>query len=94
MTIRIVVNGNEITNPFVKAFLVFGAVIATAIITAFAIFVLFPLIGVAVTLSVGFIVICIIATIAGIAMLAFGSAALGLLFGVMEFRLEHSRKKK
>ena len=93
MTIRIVVNGNEITNPFAKVFLVFGAVIVTAIITALVIFVLFPIIGIAVTLSVGFIVICIVATIVGIAMSAFATVMLGLLFGVMEFRLEHTRKK-
>ena len=81
-------------NPFAKVFLVFGAVIVTAIITALVIFVLFPIIGIAVTLSVGFIVICIVATIVGIAILAFATVMLGLLFGVMEFRLEHTRKKK
>jgi hypothetical protein len=31
MAIRIVINGNEVTNPFAKAFLVFGAVIVAAI---------------------------------------------------------------
>ena len=44
MTIRIVINGNEVTNPFTKAFLVFGAVIVAAITTALVIFVLFPII--------------------------------------------------
>jgi hypothetical protein len=94
MTIRIVINGNEVTNPFAKAFLVFGAVIVAAITTALVIFVLFPIIGIVVTLSAGFIAICIVATIVGITTLAFGTVMLGLLFGVMEFRLEHSRKKK
>ena len=94
MTIRIVINGNEVTNPFAKTFLVFGAVIVAAITTALVIFVLFPIIGIVVTLSAGFIVICIVATIVGIMTLAFGTVMLGLLFGVMEFRLEHSRKKK
>ena len=94
MTIRIVINGNEVTNPFAKAFLVFGAVIVAAISTALVIFVLFPIIGIAVTLSAGFIVICIVAIIVGITTLAFGTVMLGLLFGVMEFRLEHTRKKK
>ena len=94
MTIRIVINGNEVTNPFTKAFLVFGAVIVATITTALVIFVLFPIMGIVVTLSAGFIVICIIATIVGITTLAFGTVMLGLLFGVMEFRLEHSRKKK
>jgi len=94
MTIRIVINGNEITNPFAKTFLILGAVLVSAIITALVIFVLFPIIGIAVTLSFGFIVICIVATAAGIAILAFATVMLGLLFGVMEFRLEHTGKRR
>ena len=94
MTIRIVVNGNEVTNPFAKALLVFGAIIIAALVAALVIFVLFPIIGIAVTLSVGFIVICIVATIVGITTLAFGAAILGLLFGATEFRVENTRKRK
>lgn len=94
MTIRIVVNGNEITNPFAKVFLILGAVLVSAVITALVIFVLFPIIGIAVTLSFGFIIICVVATSAGIAILAFATVILGLLFGVMEFRLEQSAKRR
>lgn len=94
MTIRIVINGNEVINPFAKAFLIFGSIVVAAITTALVIFVLFPIIGIAVTLSAGFIIICIVAIIVGITTLAFGTVILGLLFGVMEFRLEHTRKKK
>ncbi len=94
MAMRIVVNGSEITNPFVKGGIVFAAIAASAIITAVVIFVLLPIIGIAVTLSLGFIAICIIATLVGIGVLAFVTVLLNLLFGVMEFRLEHSRRRK
>jgi len=94
MTIHIVVNGKEVTNPFAKAFLAFGAIIIAALVTALVIFVLLPIIGIAVTLSAGFILICIVSTIVGITTLVFGTAILGLLFGSTEFRVENTRKRK
>lgn len=94
MTILIVINGKEVTNPLAKALLVFGAIIISALVTALVIFVLLPIIGIAVTLSAGFIVICIIALIVGIATLAIGSAIFGSLFGPTEFRVENTRKRK
>lgn len=94
MTIQIVVNGKEVTNPFAKAFLAFGAIIIAALVAALVIFVLLPVIGVAVTLSAGFIVICIVSIIVGITTLVFGAAMLGLLFGTAEFRVKNTRKRK
>jgi len=94
MTIQIVINGKEVTNPFTKAFLVFGAIIIAALGTALVIFVLLPIIGIAVTLSAGFIVICIVATIVCITTLAFGTTILGLLFGSTEFRVKSTHNRK
>lgn len=94
MAMRIVINGSEITNPLIKGFIVFSAIAVSALITAVVIFVLFPIIGIAVTLSLGFIAICIIATMVGIGVLGFITLLLNLLFGVMEFRLEHRRRKR
>ncbi len=94
MAIRIVVNGSEISNPFIKGFIIFSAIAVSAVITAVVIFVLFPIIGIAVTLSLGFVAICIIATIVGVGVLAFITVLLNLLFGVMELRLEHRRRKR
>ena len=51
MATQILINGKEVTSPFAKAFLVFGAIITVALVTAVVIFVLLPIIGVAVTLS-------------------------------------------
>lgn len=93
MATKILINGKEVTNPFVKAFLVFGAIITVALVTTVVIFVLLPIIGVAVTLSAWIVVIFIVAIIVGIATLAFVTAMLGMLFGAMEFRIEKSRKR-
>lgn len=93
MATQIRINGKEVTNPFVKAFLIFGAIITMALVTTVVIFVLLPIIGVAVTLSAWFVVIFVVAIFVGVATLAFVTAMLGMLFGAMEFRIEKSRKK-
>ena len=93
MATQILINGKEVTSPFAKAFLVFGAIITVALVTAVVIFVLLPIIGVAVTLSAWIVVIFIVAIIVGIATLAFVTTMLGMLFGAMEFRIEKSRKR-
>ena len=94
MATRIIINGKEVTNPVTKTFLIFGAIIIAALVSAFVIFVLLPLIGVAVTLSVGFIIIFIVATIISVATLAFVSILLGWLFGEAEFRYEKTHKRR
>ncbi len=94
MATRIIINGKEVTNPVTKAFMIIGAIIVTAFVTAFVIFVLLPIIGVAVTLSVGFIVIFILATVVSVAALAFITIILGWFFGSTEFRIEKSHKRR
>lgn len=94
MATKILVNGKEVTNPFLKAFLVVGAIITVAIAAAVVIFILLPIIGVAVTLSAGFVVIFIVAIFAGIATLAFVTALLAMLFGAMEFHIEKSHRNR
>ena len=94
MTTQVVINGKEVTNPFAKAALAFGAILISALVTAVIVFVLLPIIGVAVTLSGGFVAIFIVATIMGIATLMFGAALFGWLFGPTEFRVEKTRKRK
>ena len=94
MATKILINGREVTNPFLKAFLVLGAIITVAIVAAVVIFILLPIIGVAVTLSAGFVLIFIAAIFVGIATLAFVTALLAMLFGGMEFRIEKSRRNR
>lgn len=93
MATRIVINDKEVTNPVAKVFLIAGAIIIAALVSAFVIFILLPIIGVAVTLSVGFIVIFIAASIISAATLAFAIIIMGWLFGAAEFRFEKTNKK-
>jgi len=94
MTTRIIINGNELTNPLIKALLIFGAISVAALVTAVVIFVLLPFIGVAVTLSVGFVLIFIVATLVSIATLVLVAIISAWLFGASEFRIEKSLKRK
>lgn len=94
MATLIIINGKEVTNPFVKAFLIFGAICFTSLVAAIVIFVLLPIIGIAATLSFGFVVIFIVATIAGIATLLFVTSILGWMFGSAELRVGKSGKYK
>ena len=94
MTINVVINGKEITNPVAKATMVFGAVFFAALITVVFLFVLLPLIGIAVTLTAGVVAVFIVATIAGITALVLAMVVFGWLFGSTEFRFEKTHKRK
>jgi len=94
MKTHIIINGKEVTNPIMKALLMIGAIIVTALVTAVVIFVLLPLIGVVVTLSFSFVVIFVIAIIASVAMLMFITFISAWLFGAAEFRVERFHKHK
>ena len=95
MKTHIIINGQEVTSPFIKALLILGAILVASLVMAVVIFVLLPLIGVVVTLSVGFVVIFLVATIASVATLAFVTFISAWLFGAAEFRVEktHSNKR-
>jgi hypothetical protein len=94
MNTRIIINGKEVTSPSVKALLILGAIIVAALVLAIVIFVLFPIIGVAVSLSIGFIVIFIVAAIVSVATLALLTVIIAWLFGAAEFRIERVHKRK
>jgi len=94
MTTRIIINEKEVTNPLVKGLFIFGAVIISALVTAIVIFVLLPIIGVAVTLSVSFILIFFVAIIISVSTLALVAVISAWIFGAAEFRIEKSHKRK
>lgn len=93
MNTQIIINGKEVTSPFARFLFMLGAIIITALVTAVVIFVLLPLIGVAVTLSVGFILIFIVATMASVAALVLLTIISSWLFGSAEFRIERIHRK-
>jgi len=94
MTTHIIVNGREITNPFARALLAIGAIITAGIIAAFLVFVLLPLIGIAVSLSIGFVLIIIAAMFVAAAVMALGTYLFGWLFGPAELRIDKQRKEQ
>jgi hypothetical protein len=93
MNTRIIINGKEVTNPFARFLLVLGAIIIAALVTVGVIFILLPLIGVAVTLSVGFVLIFVVATIVSVAALVLVTIISSWLFGSTEFRIVRIHKK-
>ncbi len=93
MNTRIIINGNEVTNPLTRTLLILAAIIIAALVTAVVILILLPLIGVAVTLSIGFIVIFVIATVASVAALVLLTIISSWLFGSAEFRIERIHRK-
>ncbi|NOQ70138.1 MAG: hypothetical protein GQ573_08530 [Gammaproteobacteria bacterium] len=93
MTTRIIINGKEVTNPFARVLLIFGAIIVAALVAALVIFVLFPVIGIAVTLSVGVIAIFIVAIMMSVTALVLITVISSWLFGSAEFRIERFHRK-
>ena len=93
MNTRIIINGKEVTNPYLKFLLIFGAIIVVSLVAALVIFVLFPIIGVAVTLSVGFVLILIAAIVVSLATLALVAIISAWLFGAAELRIERVHKR-
>lgn len=93
MATRIVINDKEITNPYIKALLILGAILVAALVAVIVIFVLLPIIGIAVTLSMGLIAVFIIATLVSAATLALIMVIAAWLFGAAEFRFGGSHKR-
>jgi len=87
MNTRIIINGKEISNPFVRGLLILGGIIVAALVTAAVIFILLPIIGIAVTLSIGFIAIFFVAIMASVAALVLVTIVFSWLFGSTEFRV-------
>lgn len=93
MATRIIINGNEITNPLSRALLILGIVLITALVTAAVIFILLPIIGIAVSLSIGFVLIFIAAAIVSGVALALTTLISSWLFGTSEFRIERIHRR-
>ncbi len=93
MKTRIIINGKEVTNPFTRFLLIQGAIVIAALVAAVVIFILFPLIGIAVTLSIGFLAIFIVAIMGSVAALILLTVISSWLFGSTEFRIERFNRR-
>ena len=94
MATRIIINGKEVTNPFTRVLLILSAIFITALVTAGVIFILLPIIGIAVTLSVGFILIFFVAAIVSMVSLALMTLISSRYFGTTEFRIERIHRRR
>jgi hypothetical protein len=94
MATRIIINGKEVTNPLTRTLLIFSAILITTLVTAGVIFILLPIIGIAVTLSVGFILIFFVASIVSMISLALMTFISSRYFGTTEFRIERIHRKR
>ena len=91
MATHIVINGREVTNPVAKAAIGMVAVLFAGLVAAAVIFIVLPLVGIAVTLSVGLIGVVLVALGVGIPVLILGGAILGAL--LTPFAALKERKK-
>ena len=94
MKTHIIINGKEVTSPFIKALLILGAIVVAALVMTVVILILLPFVGVVITLSLGFVVVFIIARIVSVATLTFVTFITAWLFGAAEFRIERIHSKK
>ena len=93
MNTRIIINGKEVSNPFIRFLLILGAIIFAALVAAVVIFILLPVIGIAVTLSFGLIVIFIVAIMASIVSLVLVTIISSWLYGSTEFHIVRIHRK-
>ena len=93
MALHINVNGREIKSPLGKFLFALGVLLLTAIIVTVVVFVLLPLIGFAISLSVGFVAVVVVAVFVGLALLALGAVLAAVIWGPLELVFGRRRQK-
>ncbi|MCD5416541.1 hypothetical protein LR032_05565 [Candidatus Bipolaricaulota bacterium] len=96
MDSRIVIKGKEITNPFAKAVILIFAILVVGGIAALIIFLVLPLIGIIVSLSLGLVAVFLIGLGIGIPLILIGGALVGAIiapFTVLKDRLREKSKR-
>jgi len=91
---HVLIDGREVNQRTIKATLAFAAVIFSALLTAVVVFVLLPLIGMAITLSAGLVAIMLIATVSGLSIPIFGTAIVAWCFGSAVVRVEKAYQSR
>ena len=94
MTMHIVLNGREVSSPTAKFGISFAVILVASLVTAAVVFVLLPLIGIAVTLSVGLVAIMVVAAMTGLIALVLGSLLYAALVGPVELFIERMRQRR
>lgn len=94
MTTHIIINGREITNPLARGLFAAVAIIVAALVSGFVVFVLLPLIGIAVSLSIGFVLTFIVVMLFVSAVMAVGIYLYSLIVGPVSVRIDKHRKDR
>jgi len=91
MAMHVLFNEREITNPVAKFFMVFFALAVAGLITAGVVFVLLPLLGVTVVVTVSFVLAIVAAAIVGAFVLIIVAFIYSLIKGSLHVRVEKHR---
>jgi hypothetical protein len=79
MSAHIIINGKEVTHPAARMLIKMGAVLLAGLVAAAVVFMVLPLVGIAVTLSVGLVGVVLIGLGIGLPLIILGSTVLGAL---------------
>ncbi|MDH5484912.1 MAG: hypothetical protein OEY43_06700 [Gammaproteobacteria bacterium] len=88
MTTHIIINGREITSPFVKFLFMLAAVVFASVVALLLLLLVLPLAGFVITVSLGLVVSVLVAVFISIPALIIFTALLGRFFGNTEFRIK------
>ena len=91
MPSHIEISGKEVTNPLGKAAIGALAILIVGLIATAVIFLVLPLVGIAVTLTVGLMGVILVALGIGVPVLILGGSLLGAL--LMPFAALRDRRK-
>lgn len=81
MTARIVINDREINNPFARLAIIFASMLVAGLVMAGVVFVILPLVGITVALSISFVFAIVVASMFGVLVLLVFSMLYALFRG-------------
>ena len=85
MSLRIIVNDKECTNPIVKYGMAIAVLIGTIAISALIIFVLLPVIGISIAATMGLVIVIAVGIFAAAVALTLGGAILATLIVFVDY---------
>ena len=85
MSLKIIINDKECTNPIVKYGLTIAVLIGSAAVAALILFVFLPVIGVSIAASMGLVIIIGVGIFAAAVALVLGSAILSTLIVFVDY---------
>ena len=92
MTVRIVINEREITNPLVKFSLMLGAMLVAGLVIAAVVFILLPLAGITVVASVTFVLVIVAGTLIAAFVLGLGTILYAIIKGSLNLSVERHHR--